>query len=68
MDRSFSDSLQPLNISGSSLSSQGSQDAFDTPGSRKKRGAYLCSKCGEPKKGHVCKVKLCKSRGRNFFS
>jgi len=22
---------------------------------KKKRGAYLCSKCGEPKKGHVCK-------------
>ena len=54
MDRQYSsEGLQlGLSSSGGSLS----QQDLDTP--RKKRGAYLCSKCGEPKKGHVCKVRI----------
>jgi len=33
-----------------------SQEDTSSPGyDKKKRGAYLCSKCGEPKKGHSCK-------------
>mmetsp|Transcript_9675 Transcript_9675/g.16041 ORF Transcript_9675/g.16041 Transcript_9675/m.16041 type:complete len:83 (+) Transcript_9675:129-377(+) len=23
---------------------------------KKNRGGYVCSRCGEPKKGHVCKI------------
>lgn len=26
------------------------------PSSKKNRGGYVCSRCGEPKKGHVCKI------------
>nr|CCA22032.1 conserved hypothetical protein [Albugo laibachii Nc14] len=35
-----------------------SYDINDPTGRNRNRGNYRCSKCGEPKKGHVCSVVL----------
>ena len=37
------------------IQDKGKKRASEPSGSR--RGVYMCNKCGEPKKGHVCKLK-----------
>lgn len=52
---------QSQNLQGSKRASPSASEDEDTGKRLGRRGKYICGKCGQPKEGHICKVKVARS-------